>query len=192
MRLTVALQSKLVDGLAALEAGLLTADPAAPRPDPDYILKARVERIVERAAEAEHDDDACAVDALVTEAGDRLDDIDLYGDLLDRPVSEILARICADIGLSLDWSRLAREAWARTEVRDGQASTALIQALGDPPPPLDEAESSQPSRRAARLAVTARRGRRAEAARARGDPAAPTSIKVTGIDPAPRGAPGAG
>jgi hypothetical protein len=166
VRLTVALQQKLVDGLEAMESGRPAPKDGA-RPDPDYVLKARVERIVERTAEAEHDDDEWAVDRLVRETAEGLDDIDLYGDLLDRPISEIVARIARDIGLPLDWSRLAEEAWARTEMQDGETGeplAALLQTLEDPPP-LDPPGP----RRALRLAATARRGRRAEKAKARGE-----------------------
>ena len=122
----------------------------------------------------------------MAEAGDRLDDIDLYGDLLDRPISEILARICADIGLPLDWSRLALEAWARTEIQGGQAGAPLAALLDDLPTPPPVANPEPPSLRiAARLAVTARRGRRAEAAQARGDPPGPTRYTVSWLDPEP-------
>ena len=156
VRLTVALQSKLIDALAALESGQGALEPDDPRRDPDYLLKARVERIVERAAEAEHDGDAGAVDRLVREAAERLDDIDLYGDLLDRPISDIVAGICRDLDLPLDWSRLAREAWAQAEIVGGEAGAplaALIETLEEPPPP-------EGPRRAARLAASARRNRR--------------------------------
>jgi hypothetical protein len=165
VRLTVALQQKLVDGLEALEAGRPAGKDGA-RPDPDYILKARVERIVERTAEAEHDDDEWAVDRLVRETAERLDDIDLYGDLLDRPISEIVARIARDIGLPLDWSRLAEEAWARTEMADGAGEPlkAVLETLEDPPP-LDPPGP----RRALRLAAVARRGRRAQKTEVRGE-----------------------
>jgi hypothetical protein len=167
VRLTIGLQCKLVDGLAALEAGLVPGlKDAAPR-DPDDTLKARVERIVERTAEAEHKDDAQAVDRLVHETAERLDDIDLYGDLLDRPMSEIVARIAKDIGLPLDWAKLAEEAWAEAEVTAGDPGAplkALLDSLDARPP------STPPGpRRALRLAAVARRGRRAEKAKARGE-----------------------
>jgi hypothetical protein len=170
VRLTVALQQKLVDGLAALEAGVIPGAPAIKGdPDPDYVLKARVERIVERTAEAEHEHDAGKVDRLVAESAERLDDIDLYGDLLDRPMSEIVARIAEDIGLPLDWSRMAGEAWARTEMAQGQTGeplAAVLRTLDHPPPPDPEGSGR---RRALRLAATARRGRRAIKAQARGE-----------------------
>jgi hypothetical protein len=207
VRLTIALQSKLVEALAALEAGPPGSGhggvPDDARGDPDYILKARVERIVERAAEAEHPDDARTVDRVVHEAGERLDDIDLYGDLLDRPMSEILARICRDLDLPLDWSRLAQEAWAQTELRGGAAGAplaALLDSLDARPPPVadgdgadgdgadgDGADPGGAARRrtAARLAVTARRGRRAEAAKARAASPEPIDYVVAWADPAP-------
>ena len=191
VRLTVALQQKLIDGLAALEAGVIPgAGKTAQNPDPDYTLKARVERIIERAAEAEHEDDAVHVDALLREAGERLDDIDLYGDLLDRPISEIVARIGADLGLTPDWSRMARDAWAQAEAASGDPGAplkALLQALDEQPPPVPPGP-----RRALRLAATARRGGRAEKARTRGEepeppirPGQPVDVYWLGSDGVP-------
>jgi hypothetical protein len=170
VRLTVALQSKLIDALAALEAGRVGPDAAVALRDPDYLLKARIERIVERTAEAEHQGDDDAVDRLVREAGDRLDDIDLYGDLLDRPVSEILCGICRDLDLPLDWARLAQEAWAQAEMSGGEAGAplaALIEILKVAPQP-------EGPHRAARLAANARRGRRC---RPESGPAPPQKIE---------------
>ena len=63
--------------------------------------------------------------------GDRFDDIDLV-DLLDRPASEIVARIAADLGLPPSWSRMAEEAWAeaeRTESDPGAPLMALLNPL---------------------------------------------------------------
>ncbi len=184
MRLTVALQSKLIDALAALEApsAPATADPEQPRADPDYLLKARVERIVERAALAEHNGDDDEADRLTAEAGERLDDIDLYGGLLDRPISEILARICRDIGLPLQWSRLAEEAWAQAEMGDGEPGAplaALLETLETQPPPPDP-DGTGRRRYLSRLAVTARRGRRGQGPKPE---SGPRKIVLRWLDP---------
>jgi hypothetical protein len=111
VRLTIALHAKLMqdgkaseredaktraaEAVAAKEAAELEA-----RSGPLYVRKARVEQIVERLAEAEHPDDEDAVDLIVIEAGERLDDETLYGDLMDTPFDEIVDRICADLGLN--------------------------------------------------------------------------------------------
>ena len=90
------------------------------RRDLQDVRKGRISRIMERVVKAGHDD-AEAVERLTGEADDRLDDDGLIGDVLARPVSEIVALICKDLGLDPDWTRLAEEAWARDEIDSGAA-----------------------------------------------------------------------
>ena len=126
VRLTVTLQSKLIEALAALEAGIVPGLKAAAARDADPILNADAEPV----AEAEHET-VREHDGREREAGDRFDDIDLV-DLLDRPASEIVARIAADLGLPPSWSRMAEEAWAeaeRTESDPGAPLMALLNTL---------------------------------------------------------------
>ncbi|HEY4030135.1 MAG TPA: hypothetical protein VGM25_07310 [Caulobacteraceae bacterium] len=143
VRLTVMLKAKLagtqagaqIECRAGSQADAGTeADEAAH--DPEQMRKFRVERIIERAAKARHPDDEPAVDRLMTEAGDRLDDDDLYGDVLERPMSEVLALICRDLGLELDWTRLAEEAWATQEIAGGQPGWPLAGLALAPARPL--------------------------------------------------------
>jgi len=118
VRQTVLLESKVVADLDALEAGTARrASDAAKAADEALTLaqnnhKARVERIVERAAVARHGEDEERVDRLVAEAAERLDDVDMYGDVLSRPVSELVDEICAALDLEPDWPRGVREAWS--------------------------------------------------------------------------------
>jgi hypothetical protein len=115
VRLTIMLQSRLAQDLKAAEraAERAAADLLA-RSDPRYIHKARVERIVERIAQETHRGDEEEIDRLVIEAGERLDDEDLYGEVLDRPIRELVADICRALDLDPDWKRLDAEAWALT------------------------------------------------------------------------------
>lgn len=135
VRLTLMLKAKLADkpAPAGAEAKAGT-DEAGRRNDPEHMRKFRVERIIERVARARHPGDEDAVDRLMTEAGDRLDDDDLYGGVLERPISELLALICGDLGLPLDWSRLAEEAWARQEIAAGQPGWPLADRAAHPSP----------------------------------------------------------
>jgi hypothetical protein len=89
VRLTIALQSRLLKDLAALDRTETEA------------RKRRIHRIVERAIETEHDD-ADEIERLSDEARERLWDEDDCGDLLDRPIEEIVASICRDLGLDPD------------------------------------------------------------------------------------------
>src|SRR5207244_1785388 len=87
--------------------------------------KARVRRILDRVIEAEIGDEAEG-GRLAAEARERLEHDDIYGDVLARPVGEIIALICRDLGLSPDWSRLAEEAWAQEEIARGQAQSPFV------------------------------------------------------------------
>ncbi len=96
--------------------------------------KARVEAIVERVAWTETEDED-RTESLLAEAAERLDSDDIYGDVLDRPMGELVALICRDLGLEPDWDGLAQEAWA---VKEGiTANTAPLSS----PLPLDGGEA---------------------------------------------------
>lgn len=133
VRQAVLLQAKLIKEVKAREAaaGQALADAAAraaeARAEQEHVRKCRVGRIIERIAEAGHDDRE-RVDRLVDEADERLDDGGLIGDVLDRPVSEIVAQICQDLGLDPDWTRLADEAWAQQELAAGAVGWPLVDA----------------------------------------------------------------
>jgi hypothetical protein len=73
------------------------------------------------------------IERLVREAGRRLDLDKVYGDIMSRPVSELIADICRDLGLSPDWPALAEERWAREEIASGQPGAPLANL-----PPLGE------------------------------------------------------
>lgn len=139
VRLSVALQGRVLKELQALdevaartrkgelaEAARAAAAQAAER-------KGRVERIVGRVI-AEAFEDQAEVDRAAEEAWDRLEHDDIYGDLSRKPVSELIARICQDLGLSPDWPRLAQEAWAEEEIAGGAAGAPLL-GLRRPDPP---------------------------------------------------------
>jgi hypothetical protein len=130
VRLTVMLQSKVIADLKARDAARHIAMTAAAdeqaRREPLYARKVRIERVVERLAEAEHGDDEDKVDRLVIEAGERLDDEDFCGDILERPIGEIVALICRDLGLEPDWPRLAEQAWAREEAAKGDPRSPFV------------------------------------------------------------------
>jgi hypothetical protein len=120
--------------LAACDAaGGEAEDPALLEPAERH--KYRVTRIVARIAAAEHDDDEEEVDRLVDEAAERLDDEDIYDDLLARPIGELVSLICRDLDLEPKWDRLAGEAWAKAEIASGAPNSpfAILNAARAPP-----------------------------------------------------------
>lgn len=139
VRLTVALQAKLIKDLQALDEAAARlrrgeqADAERARRTLETARKERVERIVERVIRAELSDED-EVDRLAEAAWERLDHDEIYGDLTALPVGEIIERVCRDLGLSPDWSRLAEEAWARDEIDRGAAGSPFL-ALSWPDPP---------------------------------------------------------
>jgi len=124
VRLTVALQSALMRDLQALDE-VTERHLKGGRSNAAQRRKARVRRILDRVIEAEVAD-AAEGERLAGEARERLEHDDIYGDVLSKPVGEIVALVCRDLGLSPDWSRLAQEAWAQEEIAGGQAGSPFL------------------------------------------------------------------
>ena len=118
VRQTALLECKIVADLHEFEAETVRRTTAAATAAEEALElaqsnhKARVERIVERAAEARHGDDEERVERLVMEAAERLDDVDMYGDVLAHSVADLAAEICGDLDLEPDWPKGAKEAWS--------------------------------------------------------------------------------
>lgn len=124
VRMTFALQSRLIAEFkgGARAAEDIAADDDGPfeavwpeLQDHDVVQKRQVRAIVGRLAEAAALDEE-RVERLVREAGERLEDEDIYRDLTRRPLGEIVALICKDLGLAPDWDRTAGEYWAMAEI----------------------------------------------------------------------------
>jgi len=130
VRMTLMLQSKLIADLQSLEAKAAHEAAhghclkGAQRVGLECDQKDRIGRIIGRIAGADGADED-EVERLAEEAAERLDQDDLYGDILTRPVSEIIALICKDLGLEPDWPQLAEEAWAKAEIENGAAGGPL-------------------------------------------------------------------
>jgi hypothetical protein len=158
VRLSLALQSRLIDDLKALEDGAtrraaeIEAERDERRAELEDVRRSRVQTVIARVIEAQQSD-ADAVEALLEDSAERLDDGDRYDELLSRPFSEIIDVICRDIGVTPDWSRLSQEGWAQAEI-DGGAPGAPLAALGliprprppgAPPRPGSASPSSTPA-----------------------------------------------
>ena len=122
VRMTYALESRLIAEFKGRSGGA-EADEADDGPPQVYWLadgpqveqRRRVQRIVKRVALASALDRE-RVERLVYETGERLEDDDIYGDVMTRPIREIVALICKDLGLQPDWNLLADIYWAREEI----------------------------------------------------------------------------
>ena len=157
VRLTFALQTDLVEKLRRAEAaGSLsayvaeafapttqrTAPSPAAEPTPE---RARKDAIAGVLTDIVHDaagDNQERLERLIHEAGERLNETDRFADILARPMSEVVAHVCAELGLDPDWTRLSRQAWAVEEADSGVVGEALA-ALDPQPktPPLTPAKA---------------------------------------------------
>jgi hypothetical protein len=121
VRLTLAQQSRLVAELQGLDEVTvrlrkgLAANAEQDRKAAEARRRGQVARIVGRLIAAEARDEGEG-EQLADEAYERLEHDDIYGALADRPMREIVAQVCRDLGLAPDWSRLAEEAWARGDL----------------------------------------------------------------------------
>ena len=117
VRLSLMLQDRLIKELIAFDKKV--AHDAAW--DHNVRLSDRKDlagQVIARVIARQHDDSDEA-ERLTLETAERLDREDLYGAVLSRPVSELVAMICRDLGLDPDWPSLSGEAWAREEAASG-------------------------------------------------------------------------
>ncbi len=139
VRLTLALRAKAVKDLLALDQGEAQARQARDQAAAEIVAEAdpmerrreRIDRIVRRLIEAE-ESDRKEVERLSSDIWERLEDEDgdIYGDLMARPIGEVVAQICEDLGLSPDWNALAREAWAVAEAESGAPGSPFVARAG--------------------------------------------------------------
>jgi hypothetical protein len=118
VRQTVALEAKLAEG-PAQRPPLSVSDRwrSARR-------KRQVSEIVAGVIDAEVGE--YDVEGLHDDLQERLDDGDEEADFADRPIGELVARICRDLGITPDWSLFEDEDWAIEEAR--------TRPPGSPPP----------------------------------------------------------
>lgn len=133
------LQSKVIEGVHAQDcetarrATLAELKAERVRDETLDNRKDRVERIVGRVADnGARDRDE--VERLMDEALERLEDEDLYGEIVTRPMGELVAALCRDLGLDPDWASLAQEPWALAEIASGAAGSPFAAWMARPPP----------------------------------------------------------
>ncbi|MDE2292759.1 MAG: hypothetical protein KGL53_11815, partial [Elusimicrobia bacterium] len=67
-----------------------------------------------------------ALGAYAGEVRERLDNDDIYGLVAARPVGELVAMICQDLGLEPNWEHLAAEAWAQAEIESRAKGSPFV------------------------------------------------------------------
>jgi hypothetical protein len=128
VRLTLALQSRLVAELAALDQAHAKARAVEAGRRRDRI-HARVEQAIEaERADAEGDE----IEHLSAAAWERLTETD-DAELLDLPMDEVVALVCRDLGLSPAWA-------------EAFAGGALAVADHPPPPAVPSGRAASPAK----------------------------------------------
>jgi hypothetical protein len=139
VRQTLALEARLEGELEARarEAAAIRERRLAEAARAPVERRARlVRRAVARAIEADAEEGE--VEQLFDDLDERLADREDDDDFLDRPVSELVARICKDLGVTPDWSLWEDEGWAieeaaaRRQASSGEAPGP--DTTHDPPP----------------------------------------------------------
>jgi hypothetical protein len=136
VRLTLMLQSKLIEDMKAAEKA---GAEERKSDEPTNRAKIRVDTIVQRISATQHAGEPEMHEWVLREAAERLDDEDVFGDLLERPISESVARLCKQLGLEPDWAELAEELWAVREMESGHVGWPLRN-----PQPRAEAADDDP------------------------------------------------
>jgi hypothetical protein len=121
VRLAILLQEQLAD---PPEAAPETSEEAEAGRREDKVE--RTVRIVRRVARDHCRHEGFALGAYCHEARERLDNDDIYGLVATRPIGELVAMICEDLGLQPDWDSLAAEAWAQAEIESGAEGSPFV------------------------------------------------------------------
>jgi hypothetical protein len=120
LRLTVVLEGRIARQLQDLRAGLVSK--AQARREETATAEAAAAEARRQAARAKVED--LVIDVILDGDGDeaealeraealdeRLEDDDAYMNLEDRPLREVIAQMCADLCLEVDWSRWTGDGW---------------------------------------------------------------------------------
>jgi hypothetical protein len=120
LRLTVVLEGRIARQLHGLRAGLVRErdvrrEDAARRAAAEgearhQAARAKVEDLVTDAILAGDGDEAECLE-LAEALDERLEDDDAYMNLEDRPLREVIAQMCADLCIEVDWSRWTGDGW---------------------------------------------------------------------------------
>ena len=111
---------------------------------PGAVRKDTVRNGVENAIEDEFD--AADAEELLDEVYERLDAYD-EAEFVDRPIGEMMARICKDLGVTPDWSLFEDEDWAVEEARTQVAGSPYAGVDAPSLLPLREKEGPAPMAR---------------------------------------------
>jgi hypothetical protein len=114
VRQTLALETRLADGIETARFEQQRTHVAAVRSaftERQHEVRDHVAEAIEAEA-AERGTPERDVERLLDDLDERLDDGDYDDALADGPIGDLVARICADLGVTPDWSLWEDQAWA--------------------------------------------------------------------------------
>jgi hypothetical protein len=114
VRQTLALETRVADGIEKARVEQARSQVAAVRTaleERQHAVRDHVADAIEAEA-AERGTPDRDVERLLDDLDERLDDGDYDEVLADAPIGDLVARICADLGVTPDWSLWDDQAWA--------------------------------------------------------------------------------
>jgi hypothetical protein len=117
LRMTVMLQKRLDDEQASPGSGAFAKSIAAPDPLA-AVRDSRKISVVRLIADTGHrvHNDGDAIERLIQEAAERLEDEDLQDDVMSLPLADLVRRVARDLGLSPDWPGLDSYLWTHHDL----------------------------------------------------------------------------
>ena len=142
VRVTLALQAKLQTGVNARRIELvyeqqLRGEARRKQSEfDDLVVQGEVEEIVAQVVEREAGDRGDAED-LVEDAREAVDTNWSDRCYRRKPVGAVVADVCRELGLEVDWSRWEDEDWAAREAEDGAEGSPFVKRDAPPGEPND-------------------------------------------------------
>ena len=152
VRQTLALETRLAEGLETAKVERRRAHVAAVRAEYEerqHEVRDYVAEAIEAEAVEKHTPER-EIERLLDDLDERLDAGDYDDALADAPIGELVARICADLGVIPDWSLWDEHAWAlehltaQTLAGDLGADRWRYLETADAAPPPDAAAGPPP------------------------------------------------
>jgi hypothetical protein len=130
VRMTVALQARLLKGGDG-DLGAKASKPPSPPPVETRAQRATRAGAIMRRLITRSEGDVFEAAERMERAQERLSDPDITGELLDRPVPELIAEICRDLGLTPDWADVESEAWMTSPPTHTPSSPGALAPSGE-------------------------------------------------------------
>ncbi len=108
---------------------IIHAEALGPEDDAAKTGEARTGKAEGDEADSDVSGERETCERLIGEAREYLKDRERFGDLIGRPLSDIIGHICRDLGITPDWLSLSEESWAQEERRSGVVGEALQKVL---------------------------------------------------------------